>query len=98
MSVYRPDVVYTESMDIVHLKFVESMAPRSDKAGSEDLVIDKLKGDSVLLIRTVSGAEHSVSIERARILADDNTSTQDELMTAIYNKWVKLHFKDWNNK
>lgn len=91
--VYRPDVVYTETNDIVHLKFIESIALKTDKAGDEDLVIDRLKGETFILIKTVSGAEYSVSIEKARILTDDQTSTQDELATAIYNKWVKLHYK-----
>ena len=93
MTVYRLDVVYTETNDIVHLKFIESIALKTDKAEDEDLVIDRLKGDTFILIRTVSGAEYSVSIERARTLTADETITQDELATAIYNKWLKLHYK-----
>lgn len=91
MAVYRADVVYTETSEVVHFKFIESITIRDDKGPSDDLVIDKLKGDTVLLIRTVSGAEYSISINCIKRVLSLSTCSTDELVSAVFERWVEIH-------
>ncbi len=88
MADYYPSIVYTDVNSVVHLKFVESMAFRSD---SKDVVIDKLRGDTILLVRTVSGTEYSVSMIYTLNQLNDTKSTQEEMILAIYDKWIRIN-------
>ena len=91
MAIYHPDTIYTETADIVLLKFVESIAFKADKDDQEGCVIDKLKDDTVILIRTISGAEYTASMKCAQSWTKDKISTHQDMAVAVYEKWMHIH-------
>ena len=74
--------------DIVLLKFIESIQVRED----EELIVDKLKGDVVLSVRTISGKEHLVSMKTLWETLGGGTLHGKELAIAVCEKWL------WINK
>jgi hypothetical protein len=91
MAVYHSDTIYTESADIVLLKFVESIAFKADKDDMEGCVVDILKDDTIILIRTLSGAEYTASMKCALSHTKDTKSTHREMALAVYDKWMHIH-------
>ena len=90
MTIYASDTVFTESADIVLLKFVESMSTRVDRQDMEGCVIDRLRDDTILFIRTVSGAEYTVSMKHALSSTKDQKSTHQEMGQAVYDRWMHI--------
>ena len=91
MAVYHLDTIYTESEAAVLLKFVESIAFKSDKVDVQGYIVDILKDDTVILIRTISGAEYTASMKCALLLTNDTKSTHREMALAVYDKWMYIH-------
>jgi len=88
MSAYHGHAVSTVEGEIVLLKFVESIRIRD----AEDLVVDKLKGDVAILIRTISGKEHIVSMKQLHIAIGGGTVVGEDLAMSLIEKW------NWINK
>jgi hypothetical protein len=88
MSVYSGHSIMTVEGDLVLLKFVESIHVRDD----DDLVIDKLKGDVVLSIRTISGKEHTASMKSVWESLGGGSLHGKDLAIAVCEKWL------WINK
>ena len=88
MATYRSEVVRSATGYIIHLRFIESIIYVTDPL---DQIIDKLKGQTVLIVKTVSGDEHRILLET--ILDDDNDgfSTVEDLAKAIIDKWSWLN-------
>lgn len=91
MTVYRHDVVWSRQGEIIHLKFVESLAYKFNHADKAENVVDKLRGHTILLVRTVSGKEYELSLESVLLHEKDTTSTPGEMANAITAKWAKLN-------
>lgn len=88
MAVYNSHSIMTVGGDIVLLKFIESIQVRED----EELIVDKLKGDVVLSVRTISGKEHLVSMKTLWETLGGGTLHGKELAIAVCEKWL------WINK
>lgn len=88
MSSFHGHSVVTVEDDIVLFKFIESINVRD----AEDMVVDKLKGDVTLSIRTTSGKEHIVSMNRMWDVIGGGTIRGQELASSICEKWL------WINK
>lgn len=89
---YRPDFICTAGGRVVHLKFIESFGP---SLLDEDATADKLKGDTILNIRTVSGAEYSVSINAVvNWIGEDPTLAHTDVVRGIYEQWARIQHKD----
>lgn len=88
MSVFQPSFVIAEDNTVVSLRFVESMNLARD---SEEKVVDKLKGDVTLDIRTSSGATYVISARKQmEIIGKQYKLSEDpgEVRTAIFERWV----------
>ena len=88
MARYLPDVISTVDDEMVHLKFVESMKLEHEDA---NLVIDKLKGDVILIVTGISGTKHLVSMNKILKMCNDTESTHKEMADAVFEKWAKIH-------
>jgi hypothetical protein len=82
--VYHQDVLYTSCGATILLKFIESFI--HDKT-SEDMVVDKLMDDFVFRIRTVSGAEYTISVKYISRKLGYGGGSVAEITEAIYDKW-----------
>lgn len=89
MAGYPREVLYTDSGDTIHLKFIESFTFERD---SESLVIDKLKDDFQFGIRSVSGKDYTISAKYISSRLEDTSVTPREMTIMIYEKWI------WINK
>lgn len=87
MSTFHGHSLPTVGGDTVLLKFIESIRIRDD----EDMVVDKLKGDVTLSIRTISGKEHVVSINMVWASLGGGVLTGKELAKEICEKWLWIH-------
>ena len=85
MAAYNHHYISTETGEIIPLKFVESMRLRD----AEEEVVDKLKGDVSIMIRTVSGKDYIISMNTYHKMYNQ---TNDDLAVSIYDKWL------WINK
>lgn len=88
MATFHGHAVPTVEGPVVLLKFIESICPRHE----DDEIIDKLKGDIVLSIRTISGAEYDVSMN----VVHNSTyglgdTSNEELAIAVVEKWNYIH-------
>lgn len=88
MSVYNSHSIVTVEGDIVLLKFIESVRVRED----EELIVDKLKGDVTLMVRTISGREHLVSMKTLWESVGGGSLHGKDLAVAVCEKWL------WINK
>jgi len=89
---YVHDVVHTDTGEIIALRHVESFLFGKD---SEDEMINKLKGDVVIEVRTISGAEYRIYALKAYAkihgLKDSLKSGAAEIIAqAIYDRWIWL--------
>ena len=89
MTTYPLDTIKMTATFVVALKFVESMKYMEDQ---ESEVINALKGDVILNIRTISGAEYSVSMLSLKNLLPfkDNIESLEALRDAVYNRWIHI--------
>jgi DNA-binding transcriptional regulator YhcF (GntR family) len=86
MGPYRTGVVYTTTGTVVAMKYIESIGLNAD---TEEATYNKLRGDSILLIRTTSGAEYVVTAESTKKhLPDTAGELSNELLQKILNKWI----------
>lgn len=88
MSVFQPSFVIAEDNTVVSLRSVESMNLARD---SEEQVVDKLKGDALIEIRTVSGAIYTISIRKQMDIIGKQYKLSDdpgEVRTAIFERWI----------
>jgi len=84
MSVFHGHSLVSIKEEIILLKFIESMCFLQE----EDALVDKLKGDISLVVRTISGREHIVSMNTVQKCVGDATFTNKELAYAILEKWL----------
>ena len=89
---YVHDVVHTDTGEIIALRHVESFLFGKD---SEDEIINKLKGDVVIEVRTISGFEYRIYALKAYAkiqgLKDPLKNGAAELIAqAIYDRWIWL--------
>jgi hypothetical protein len=76
------------SGETVLLKFVESILVRQE----DDLVVDKLKGDVVLELRTISGKEYLVSMNMLKkTLFRKDCFLNSELVDEVLERWLWIH-------
>lgn len=87
MPIYPREVVTTTSEASVLLKFVESIHFSNDTG---DVLVEKLRDDILIYIRTISGAEYSVSTKALR-KAMPEFESNEQLAESIYDRWVWLH-------
>lgn len=85
---YHLNVVQTICGSIVLLKFVESFMPSG--RNSEEKVVDKLKDDYCVGIRTVSGKEYQLSMMCiAKII--NSSESKNTIAQDIYDRWNFIH-------
>jgi hypothetical protein len=87
MASYPFNTISTTTGEKVHLKFIESF--REIKS-EEDEIIDKLKGDIGVIIRTVSGAEYILSMNSIKMVVGDKV-TYNEAFNALSERWSTIH-------
>jgi hypothetical protein len=88
MSVFQPSFVIAEDNTVVSLRSVESMNLARD---GEEQVVDRLKGDVFIEIRTLSGATYTISMRKQmEILGKQYKLSDDpgEVRSAIFERWV----------
>lgn len=89
-GVFQPSFVIAEDNTVVALRFIESMnLTRTD----EEQVVDRLKGDSIIDIRTISGNSYVISsIKQMEIIGKQYKLPSDpgEVRTAIFERWLNL--------
>ena len=88
LTQYNGHAIQAVDGEVILLKFVESM---SNVNNDEDLVVDKLKGDVCLKIRTVSGKSYTVSMNRLWHAIGGGTIMGKELAQSVYEKWLWIH-------
>lgn len=82
-------LVYENSA--IALKFIESMGYSNDR---EELIIDCLRDDKFLSIRTVSGNDYIVSVRKQLVEWQLKDNTINDWQEAIFNAWkFNLHRK-----
>jgi len=85
---YLRDIVASGN-DVIALRHVESFSfGRSD----DDALIDKLKGDAVFVIRTVSGLSYSLSVKYQKDTFNNSGLPDDasDGLSLIYTKWQHI--------
>jgi hypothetical protein len=84
---YWNDCIISTKGDLIALSLVESIREAGDDA--EDRIVNKLKGDTVLLVRTVSGQQHTVSMLYTQQQMPDQFEDQvlDEMARKIVRRW-----------
>lgn len=89
MAVFQPSFLVANDNTVVALKFIESMNLSRDV---EEQVLDKLKDDVVLEIRTVGGVQYTVSSRHQMEILKQYCLSDDpiELRTAIFERWVNI--------
>lgn len=82
---YIQDIVITTSGYYLPLKFIESL--KIDLPEDSE-IIDKLRGDITLFVRTISGYEYEVSIlQLAEVFNLDSPNA--DIASALLEKWVR---------
>lgn len=89
MTPYNGHSIQAVDGEVILLKFIESMC---DVDNDEDMVIDKLKGDVCLRIRTLSGKDYIVSMNKLWKSINGGSMVGKDLAQAVYEKWL------WINK
>lgn len=87
MAGYPFETVSSITGEKVHLKFVESFR---EVRSEEDIIIDKLKGDVGVIIRTVSGAEYTLSMNSIKSVVSDK-ATYNEAFNALAERWSMIN-------
>ena len=88
MAVYPREVIYSETGDVILLKFVESFTFHEEEG---DLIVDKLRNDFRFGIRTISGKEYIISVKYISNKVYNIEITLSELVNAIYDKWIHIN-------
>jgi len=91
MATYPRDFIRATSGIVVHLRFVESVVYKRRLAEQEEQVVDILKGNTILIMRSISGVDHEICIENILSEEEDTESTPQEMANAICARWVKLN-------
>lgn len=89
---YRKVYIIGNDNTLVCLQFIESFnINRQD----DDKVFDKLKGDLVMIAKTIGGTTYEVSIEKHRELFEPSLKPSlenlAELRDSIIEKWIHIH-------
>jgi hypothetical protein len=90
MSVYQPATLVTADKTVVALRHIESITFLQDE---EEMVVDKLKGDVTIRIRTISGMESVISMrEQKSVYGNSYKITEDmkQLREDIFDRWLSL--------
>lgn len=88
MPVFQPSFVIADDNTVVALRFVESMNLARD---SEEKVVDKLKGDVTIEIRTASGVSYVISARKQIEIIGKQYKLPDDpgdVRTAIFERWI----------
>ena len=78
--------VITATGEVIPFKFIESMRIRNE----ESEIVDKLKGDVSIEIRTLSGKEYTISTNNVHQNLG-GTATGKNLAQSIFDKWIWIH-------
>ena len=87
MSMFQPTTVVSDDRSVISLRYVESVNFTQE---DEDAVIEKLRDDLTIKIRTVSGMEHVISMQMQKTVygtAFKIPSDLKELREAIIERW-----------
>jgi hypothetical protein len=90
---FRPNILITKNKVFVSIKMIESMTCIDDNFTGEDIVVDTLLGDLTLIITTVSGARHEVSVrEQLGAYYPERAQPADakEIEKMILNYWIDI--------
>ena len=83
---YNSLFIITDDDCFIPLKNVESMK----LPDREDMVIDKLKDDPCMTIRTLSGKEYSMRMNDRMMAMLPSSTTKHSAMTAVFSKWCHI--------
>lgn len=90
MSVYQPSTVVADDKAVIALRFVESMNFSKDE---EELVVEKLKDDVTIRIRTSSGLEYDISMQMQKKIYGSSYALSGDikgLRNDIFERWLSL--------
>ncbi len=90
MSVYQPSTLVTADKSIVALRHIESITFLQDQ---EEMVVDKLRGDVTIKVRTISGMESIISMQEQRSVYGNGykiTEDMKQLREDIFDRWLSL--------
>jgi hypothetical protein len=83
---FIPVAVISTDGTFILIKCIESIQPVED--GSIDSTIDKLRNDTRLFIRTVSGKEYTISMLDQRKIREDTPTEEFEIRDCIIKRWA----------
>jgi ribosomal protein S1 len=88
---FRPNAIVSSDGTIIALVHIESIGQINK--GTEDAVIDKLKNDITFTVTTVSGKNHTISIERLIKAYKKECSFDDDMHNvylSVLDRWIHL--------
>ncbi len=84
--VFASHAVITATGEVIPFKFIESMRIKNE----DDEIVDKLKGDVCIDIRTLSGKDYTISMNVVHQELG-GTPTGKNLAQSIFDKWIWIH-------
>lgn len=87
---YQPSTIVADNKAVIALRFVESMNFSKDE---EELVVEKLKDDVTIRIRTASGVEYEISMQMQRTVYSSSYALATDLKglrNDIFERWLSL--------
>ena len=82
----RIRAVHTLDKEFVALKFIESF--NCDYRTDEEKTLDKLKGATLVRIKTLSGTVYSFSLEETMLHIRDTVENTEEMWDIFFNSWL----------
>ena len=90
MTYYPYDVLITTKAVIVHFKFIESILT-SNVDDDQQMVVDKIKDDTTFKVTTVSGIEHTISVNTLSTLPKNADTDKNNILQRIVDTWIKIN-------
>lgn len=90
MSVFQPPTIVADDKAVIALRFIESMNFSKDE---EELVVERLKDDVTIHIRTASGKEYDISMQMQKKIYGSSYALSGDvkvLRTDIFERWLSL--------
>lgn len=87
---YQPSTVVADNKAVIALRYIESMNFSKDE---EELVIEKLKDDVTIRIRTTSGVECEISMQMQKSVYGSSCALASDpkgLRNDIFERWLSL--------
>lgn len=88
---YWNDCIISNEGDLIALSLVESIREGSENTG--DQIVDKLKGDAVLIVNTAGGRQYTVSMLDTQHRMPDKFADEDvfEMARGVVRRWQLIH-------